>query len=316
MSPSLWVYLLLPALLLVLATVSLFSGATGLGELAQNRDFVLWDYRLPRILIAVLAGAGLGLAGALIQGVIRNPLAAPDIIGITQGAGLAATAMLVIWPDLSFGWLIPGAAAGGLLASLLVWKLAWRHRGEPARLALIGIAMGAWLAALTDWLLVSHPLEINAALVWLTGSLWGRGWEHVWLLLPVLLLLIPLALQLAYRLDLLALGDEAAEGLGAGVLRTRQLTLLVAVLLSAVSVAVCGTLSFVGLVAPHLARLLVGADHRRLLPVAAGLGALLVLVADTLARTLAPPLELPAGVLTALIGAPYFLFLLTRYKGW
>jgi len=316
MSRSLWVYLLLPALLLVLAIVSLFSGATGLGELAQNRDFVLWDYRLPRILIAVLAGAGLGLAGALIQGVIRNPLAAPDIIGITQGAGLAATAMLVIWPDLSFGWLIPGAAVGGLLASLLVWKLAWRHRGEPARLALIGIAMGAWLAALTDWLLVSHPLEINAALVWLTGSLWGRGWEHVWLLLPVLLLLIPLALQLAYRLDLLALGDEAAEGLGAGVLRTRQLTLLVAVLLSAVSVAVCGTLSFVGLVAPHLARLLVGADHRRLLPVAAGLGALLVLVADTLARTLAPPLELPAGVLTALIGAPYFLFLLTRYKGW
>lgn len=316
MSRTGWVYLLLPVALLILGVISLFSGATGLGELVQNRDFVLWDYRMPRILIALLAGAGLGLAGALIQGVIRNPLAAPDIIGITQGAGLAATAMLVVWPDLPFIWLIPGGAAGGLLAALLVWKLAWRHRAEPARLALIGIAMGAWLAAVTDWLLVSHPLEINAALVWLTGSLWGRGWEHVWLLLPVLLLLIPLALQLAYRLNLLALGDEAAEGLGAGVLRTRQLTLLVAVLLSAVSVAVCGTLSFVGLVAPHLARLLVGEDHRRLLVVAAGIGALLVLLADMLARTVAPPLELPAGVLTALIGAPYFLFLLTRYKGW
>lgn len=310
-----WIYLLLPLTLLVMVVVGLTSGATALHQIEQP-DFVLWDYRLPRILIAVLAGSGLGLAGALIQGVIRNPLAAPDVIGITQGAGLAATAMLVIWPQLSFGWLIPGAAVGGLLAATLVWKLAWRHRAEPARLALIGIALGAWLAAITDWLLVSHPLEINAALVWLTGSLWGRGWEHVWLLLPTLLLLIPLALQLAYRLDLLALGDEAAEGLGASVLRTRQLALLVAVLLSAVSVAVCGTLSFVGLVAPHLARLLVGANHSRMLPVAAGIGALLVLLADTLARTLAPPIELPAGVLTALIGAPYFLFLLTRYKGW
>lgn len=309
-----WVYLALPVSLLLVAVVSLLSGATALQDIEQ--DFVLWDYRLPRIFIALLAGAGLGLAGALIQGVIRNPLASPDIIGITQGAGLAATAMLVFWPDLPFGWLIPAAVLGGLLAALAVWKLAWRHRAEPARLALIGIALGAWLAAVTDWLLVSHPLEINAALVWLTGSLWGRGWEYVWLLAPVLMVLIPLGLMLAYRLDLLALGDEAAEGLGAGVLRTRQMALLVAVLLSAVSVAVCGTLSFVGLVAPHLARLLVGADHRRMLPVSAGIGALLVLVADMLARTLAPPLELPAGVLTALIGAPYFLFLLTRYKGW
>lgn len=310
------VYLLLPLMLLAVAISSLLSGATDLASLDQSRDFVLWDYRFPRILIALMAGAGLGIAGALIQGVIRNPLAAPDVIGITQGAGLAATALLVIFPQIAFGWLVLAATAGGMVAALLVWKLAWRYRAEPARLALIGIALGTWLAALTDWLLVSHPLDINAALVWLTGSLWGRGWEHVWLLLPGLILLIPVAMQMAYRLDLLALGDEVAEGLGIGVTRTRQLALLVAVLLSAISVAVCGTLSFVGLVAPHLARLLVGAEHRRMLPVAAGVGAMLVLVADMLARTLAPPLELPAGVLTALIGAPYFLFLLTRYKGW
>lgn len=310
------VYALLSLMLLGVAISSLLSGATDLASLKQSQGFVLWDYRFPRILIAMLAGAGLGMAGALIQGVIRNPLAAPDVIGITPGAGLAATAVLMFYPQISLGWLVLAATAGGMVAALLVWKLAWRYRTEPARLALIGIALGAWMAALTDWLLVSHPLDINAALVWLTGSLWGRGWTHVWLLLPGLVLLMPVAMQLAYRLDLLALGDEAAEGLGVGVAPTRQLALFVAVLLSAISVAVCGTLSFVGLVAPHLARLLVGSKHRRMLPVAAGVGALLVLVADMLARTLAPPLELPAGVLTALIGAPYFLFLLTRYKGW
>ncbi|MBY4677354.1 iron chelate uptake ABC transporter family permease subunit [Marinobacterium arenosum] len=315
MSQQLRLWLLLPVLLLA-ALAGLWLGALDLSTVGRGAELILTDFRLPRVLVALLAGAGLGLAGALIQGVVRNPLASPDLLGVTAGAGLAATALLVFWPALPFGWLIPGAMAGGWLAMLLLLWLARDRQLNPARLILIGIALNAWLAALTDWLLVSHPTGIDAALVWLTGSLWGRSWPQLWWLLPWLLLLLPLTLALALRLDLLALGDEAAEGLGAAVIRSRRLALLLAVMLAAVSVAVCGTLSFVGLVAPHLARLLVGAAHRRLLPASAMLGALLVLVADIAGRSLAPPLELPAGILTALIGAPYFLFLLTRYRGW
>lgn len=307
---------LLPILLLVVALSGLLLGSLDWRVVQATSADIVGELRLSRVLLAILAGAGLGLSGALTQAVVRNPLASPDLIGVTAGAGLAATALMLIWPGIAFSWLIPAAIIGALLAVLLILALAGRGALNPSRLVLVGVALSSWLAALTDWLLVSHPQKINAALVWLTGSLWGRGWDHVWVLLPWLLVLVPLALMLSLRLDLLALGDEAAEGLGANVQRSRLLALLLAVAMAAVSVAVCGAISFVGLVAPHLARMLVGGAHHRLLPVAAMVGALLVLVADIAARTLLAPIELPAGVLTALIGAPYFLFLLTRYRGW
>lgn len=307
---------LLPILLLVVALSGLLLGSLDWRAVQATSADIVGELRLSRVLLAILAGAGLGLSGALTQAVVRNPLASPDLIGVTAGAGLAATALMLIWPGIAFGWLIPAAIVGALLAVLLILALVGRGTLNPSRLVLVGVALSSWLAALTDWLLVSHPQKINAALVWLTGSLWGRGWDHVWVLLPWLVVLVPLALMLSLRLDLLALGDEAAEGLGANVQRSRLLALLLAVAMAAVSVAVCGAISFVGLVAPHLARMLVGGAHHRLLPVAAMVGALLVLVADIAARTLLAPIELPAGVLTALIGAPYFLFLLTRYRGW
>jgi len=307
---------LLPLLILCSALAGVLLGALDMAEALQNSGQVLGDLRLSRVTLALLAGAGLGLAGALTQGVVRNPLASPDLIGVTAGAGLAASSLLLLFPDLPTFWLMPAAIVGAAGALAVILWLMRGHQLDPARLVLVGIALGAWLNAITDWLLVANPQQVNAALVWLTGSLWGRGWQEALLLLPWLLVLVPASLLLALRLDLLALGDEAAEGLGAAVARSRLLALLLAVALAAVSVAVCGAISFVGLMAPHLARLLVGGAHHRMLPATAMIGALLVLLADIAARALFAPIELPAGVLTSLLGAPYFLFLLTRYKGW
>ncbi|MDI3324538.1 iron chelate uptake ABC transporter family permease subunit [Pontibacterium granulatum] len=301
--------------LLLLAIAGVMLGTLDLKQ-AMTSTWVLQELRLSRVLIAILAGAALGIAGALTQGVIRNPLASPDLIGVTAGSGLAATTTLLLFPQLAYGWLIPAAIIGGLLALLLLLWLTGDHALSPSRLVLVGIALSFWFGALVDWLLSSQPQQINAALVWLTGSLWGRGWSHVWLLLPCFLVLIPFALTLSRKLDLLALGDDTAHCLGTEVRQVRLLALSTAVALAAISVAVCGAISFIGLVAPHLARLLVGGRHLLLVPTAALLGAALLLCADIAARTLAPPIELPAGVLTSVIGAPYFMFLMLRYRGW
>jgi ferric citrate transport system permease protein len=311
-------------LLLLLAGVSLVTGAesltikTVLQTLINggDQDFIVNYYRLPRILIAILVGMGLAISGVLTQGIIRNPLASPDLMGISGGAGLSACTVLLIWPNINNVWLPPVALLGGFSAALIIWLLNRWHSPSPARLALVGIAISAFLSSCINFLLVLHPVEVNSAMIWLTGSLWGRNWDYLWPLLPWLIILVPFSFYLAWSLDLFALGEETANALGVDTQRLQVIALLSSVALASVSVAVCGTIGFVGLLAPHLARLLVGSRHKLILPCAALIGALLVLSADTLARNLAPPLELPAGVLTAILGAPYFLFLLHRYKGY
>ncbi|WP_028866198.1 FecCD family ABC transporter permease [Psychromonas aquimarina] len=312
------------SLLLFLSLISLFSGAqsltvkTVISTLINggDADFIINQYRLPRIFIAVLTGIGLAVSGVLTQGIIRNPLASPDLMGISGGAGLSACTVLLIRPDINISWLPPAALLGGFSAALFIWLLNRWHNPSPARLALAGIAVSAFLTSCINFLLVLHPVEVNSAMIWLTGSLWGRSWDYIWPLLPWLIILVPFSFYLAWSLDLCALGDETAGALGVNTQRLQIMALASAVALASVCVAVCGTISFVGLLAPHLARLLVGSRHKLILPAAALTGALLVLSADTLARNLAPPLELPAGVLTAVLGAPYFIFLLHRYKGW
>jgi ABC-type Fe3+-siderophore transport system permease subunit len=311
-------------LLVILAVYSLFNGAHHLSAntvvstlfYAGDQDFIVNHYRLPRLFIAILVGMGLAVSGVLTQAIIRNPLASPDLMGISGGAGLAACTVLLTQPDINPAWLPVIALLGGFTAAFLIWWLNNRHQPSPARLALLGIAISAFLSSCINFLLVLYPIEVNSAMIWLTGSLWGRNWDYIWPLLPWLLTLVPFSYYLAWRLDLFALGDETASALGVDTKRLQIMALLSAVALASVSVAVCGTIGFVGLLAPHLARLLVGSQHKLMLPVAALIGALLVLSADTLARNLAPPLELPAGVLTAILGAPYFVFLLHRYKGW
>ncbi|WP_394143381.1 FecCD family ABC transporter permease [Vibrio atypicus] len=303
---------------------SLFIGAVNLSVsevvytllASSEHDFIINQYRLPRLVLAIGVGAGLGLSGALVQGIIRNPLASPDLMGISAGAGLAATSLLVFQPDASLYMLPLCALLGGLLAAGMIMGLAYFTDPTPARLALIGIAISAFLTSGIDFLMIVNPIEINTAMVWLTGSLWGRNWDQVPFIWWTLALLLPLSFWLAWRLDIMGLGEETATSLGISPNKMQFCALLCAVILASVSVSVCGTISFVGLLAPHLARMLFGHNHRLLLPAAAGLGALLVLISDMLARGLQPPIELPAGVLTSLIGAPYFIFLLQRYKGW
>ncbi|MGF1697175.1 iron chelate uptake ABC transporter family permease subunit [Vibrio lamellibrachiae] len=295
-----------------LSIYEVFSALTSMSE----QDFIINQYRLPRFILAIGVGAGLGLSGALVQGIIRNPLASPDLMGISAGAGLAATALLVYWPSAPLIWLPISALTGGVAAALMILALAYLSNPTPARLALIGIAISAFLGSGIDFLMIVNPIEINTAMIWLTGSLWGRNWEQVPFIWWTLALLVPLSYWLAWRLDIMGLGEETAASLGVSPNKIQLLALGCAVILASVSVSVCGTISFVGLLAPHLSRMLFGHNHKLLLPGAAIIGSLLVLASDVLARGIQPPIELPAGVLTSLIGAPYFIFLLQRYKGW
>ncbi|WP_145513580.1 Fe(3+) dicitrate ABC transporter permease subunit FecD [Yersinia massiliensis] len=308
-------------LLLLAVYCSLSFGTQTLGwrqivsafNVQDSYHFTLYDYRLPRTLLALVVGASLAVSGVLVQGVIRNPLASPDILGVNHAAGLTSVIALTLFPALSVMWLPPLAFVGGLLAFILL-RLAAGRTSPPVRLALTGVALTALYASLTDFIMLSHPLEINTALLWLTGSLWGRGWSFIYVALPWLLLLLPLSFGLCRSLDVMALGEVSAATLGTSVRWVVSLSLLLAVALAAVSVAICGPISFIGLVAPHLARRLVGGRHRWMLPASMLIGSLILLLSDLLARTLAPPLELPAGILTAVIGAPYFFWLLMRTR--
>lgn len=279
---------------------------------ADSRHFTLVGYRLPRALLALFIGAALALSGVLVQGIVRNPLASPDILGINHAAGLTSVAAVMLFPALSIFWLPPLAFVGGVLAFVLLKQLTG-NRG-PLRLALLGVALTATYASLTDWLMLSHPSDINQALLWLTGSLWGRSWPHVWIALPTLALLLPLGMLFCKDLDVIALGEARAATLGVSLRWVPLLVLLLAVALAAVSVAICGPIGFVGLVAPHLTRKLVGGRHHWLMPAAMLVGAEIMLLADLLARTLRPPVEIPAGVMTAIIGAPWFFWLLMRTR--
>ncbi|NAX48559.1 Fe(3+) dicitrate ABC transporter permease subunit FecD [Photobacterium halotolerans] len=307
-------------LLMFSALGSLLWGAVNLTFVQVSHGFVassehyftVFEYRFPRILIALLVGAMLASAGVLIQGVIRNPLASPDILGVSHGAGLAAVALMTLFPTLSVYWL-PGAALAGGLLSAVILALVCGRKMAPVRLAITGVALAALYGSAIDFLMLTQPLEINNALLWLTGSLWGRGWSQLAMLWPWWCLL-PVVLWLSHALNLLTLGDERATSLGISVFWVRVGALLVAVAWTSAAVAVCGPLSFLGLVAPHLARQLVGGRHQILLPTAMLVGALLLLVADLLARTIDPPLELPAGIMTAIIGVPYFLYLLVKMR--
>lgn len=313
-------FILLVCLLLLTFVVSLRYGTHTLTfdqmRLAvspgDTNHFPLFEYRLPRSLLAMLVGAALALSGVLVQGIIRNPLASPDILGVNHAAGLASVGALMLLPALPVLWLPPLAFTGGIVAFVLLRLMS--GRAAPLRLALMGVALTAFYASVTDYLMLSRPMEINSALLWLTGSLWGRGWNFVSVVAPWLLALLPLSLVFCRDLDVLALGDDSASTLGIRVRGVQRLVLLLAVALAAISVAACGPIGFIGLVAPHLTRKLVGGRHRVLIPAALLVGALILLLADVLARTLHPPLELPAGVLTAVIGAPYFFWLLMRTR--
>jgi len=311
-------------LVVVAAVVGLLAGSLWL----RTGDVVQWmhgiapdligrafDERLPRVLSAVLAGAALALAGCVVQGTVRNPLAEPGILGITAGAGLGA--VIVVTSGISGGrpLLIALAVALGLGTFALVAGLAWRGGLLPDRFVLVGIGCGYGLSAITTFLLLrSDPWATPRILTWLSGTTYGRTLPDVLPVAIVLVLAVPVLFAFRHRLDLLAVDDDTPRILGVRLERTRLFVLAIAAVLAAVSVVAVGVVGFVGLIAPHLARSLVGARHGRSIPVSMVIGGLLVCVADTLGRTLIAPSQLPAGLMIALVGAPYFVWLLRRSR--
>lgn len=281
----------------------------------NNYGFIVNTLRLPRMLVAALVGLALGISGTILQGLTRNPLAAPGILGINAGAGLMAVALIVALPGLPSGMISVAAFGGAVMVAILIYLLAWRGGDSPMRLILVGIGLGAVIGALTTLMITFGEINnVQRALIWLAGSVYGRSWQELWSLLPWVGIFAPLAFLLARDLNALNLGEDVARGLGIPLVARRGLLLLAAVALAGASVAAAGVIGFVGLMAPHIARRLVGPDHIGLLPVAGLIGSLVVVSADLVGRTLLAPIELPCGLITAAVGAPFFIYLLWRQR--
>ncbi|AZV53762.1 iron ABC transporter permease [Bacillus pumilus] len=320
-------------LLCLTAAVVLYSLNTGTLKLSPlvvvktlfgfgdfQSETVLFDYRLPRIVVTMLAGIGLGIAGGILQSLSRNPLADPGIIGLNAGAAFGLIVFVTYFHALEGNpsLLIPlFTFGGGLLAAAVIVLLAYnRQEGlVPIRLILVGIAVAAGFSALTLYLSLKLDEDTYTfASRWLVGNVWGRDWIHVLALLPWIVCLVPLTLMQSNTLNALTLGDAVASSVGVRVQRQRLLLLTLAVGLASASVSMTGGIGFIGLVAPHLARRLVGSLHQYFLPVSALLGLLILVSADTIGRSIFAPNAIPAGVVVAFIGAPYFLYLLTKTK--
>lgn len=321
---------------LLLGAAAVFVISTGLGEMkisplnvlkvffgggSKMESLVIQQFRLPRIIVALMSGIGLAVAGGILQGMIRNPLASPDILGITGGAAVAVVGFLAIFSDknhvltVSIKWMPVAAFIGAAVVAFLVYILAWKKGVSPFRLILIGIGLMSLTKALTTFMMVLGPIyQASQANIWLTGTVYGSTWENVSILFPWTLLLLIMTFVFARRLNVQELGDELATSVGSAVQRQRFLLLLIGTGLTGGAVAFGGAIGFVGLMAPHIARKLVGSAFEVLVPVSALIGAILVVTADLIGRTIMSPIEIPAGVFTAAIGAPYFVYLLYKNR--
>lgn len=330
---SLWLDSRVPKTLLILTIVSLIviTASISYGEYyispmdviktlwgfdtSSDFQFIINTLRLPRTLTAWLVGMGLAIAGCIMQTITRNPLADPSIIGINAGAGLTAVLFIVVFPSLPIALLPFSAFVGGILLALAIYAVAWQGENSIIRLILVGIGFNFIVSAITN--IITTFGEINSvsqALIWLTGSVYGKTMTQVLVLLPWILIFTSLTWIMSKELNSLNLGDNLGLGLGLPLQKT-QLTLLISsVALSSASVSIAGAVGFVGLIAPHIARFLVGNTHQGLIPVTGLIGGLLVVSADLLGRLLFTPLELPCGIITAIIGAPYFIFLLSKSR--
>ncbi|KZE47491.1 iron ABC transporter permease [Brevibacillus parabrevis] len=285
------------------------------GMNGEGSDLIITQFRLPRIVAALLIGAALAVSGSLLQGVIRNPLASPDLLGVTGGASVAVVAFMTAFTSYSIHYVPIIAIAGAFAAASVNYSFAWKKGVTPSRLVLIGIGISTAMSALTMFLLLSGPAYLAAQVLnWMTGSLYGTNWSYIKAIWPWIVALIPLSLLYAKELDIQALGEETAIGLGSRLQTSRMVAMLLSVTLAGVAVGIAGTISFIGLLAPHMARKLVGNRYRIVIPTAALIGAIVLLLADLAGRMLFLPLDIPAGVFTAGVGAPFFLYLLFRRK--
>jgi iron complex transport system permease protein len=291
---------------------------TLMGQGTFKEEFVLYSVRLPRILITLLAGMALALSGAILQGITRNDLADPGIIGINAGAGVAIAVFFLFFPIEagSFVYLLPLVAFGGaVLTAFFIYVLAYSKNAglQPVSLVLIGVGFSLALSGAMIVLISSADrTKVDFIAKWLAGNIWGTDWPFIWALLPWLVVLVPFTLYKSNRLNLLGLSEPVAIGVGVSVERERIHLLLTAVALAASAVSVTGGISFIGLIAPHIAKALVGPRNQLFIPVAVLLGGWLLLFADTLGRNIIEPSGVPAGVMVSFIGAPYFVYLLLK----
>lgn len=315
--------LMLTVLLLGMMLLALSLGSAGysvqeiikgfLSEESSDVYVVVYNLRLPRVIMAIEVGASLAVSGALLQAVMRNPLADPGIIGVSAGAATAATTILLIYPTLLS--LVPlFAFSGAVFACILIYVLAWREGVDPVRLILSGVAINTVLGAYNAFLQMLNSDNLSGVLAFMNGSLSGVTWERIYVITAYASLGLLFSAGCAKSANILQLGDEMAEGLGIDVDRVRLFLSAVGAFLAAATVAVAGMIGFLGLVVPHICRMIVGSDYKLLIPVSALLGALLLLAADTLGRTLINGMEIPVGIVMAATGGPFFLYML-RKKG-
>jgi len=302
----------------VLHVIGAQLGVVDAGEVSQRDLSVVWNLRIPRALLGALVGASLAMAGASLQGLFGNPLADPGVVGVTHGASLGAVAAIVLGVAEWGMWAIPIAAfVGGVATTALIYLLArpGKGAGSNVTLLLIGIAIGAACSAMIGFFTyIANDVQLQSLVFWQMGSLASAEWADLIAAAPVFVIGTIALLRLSTALDMLALGERQAQHIGLDVRRTRIALITFSALLVGSAVAFAGSIGFVGLVIPHFVRLLAGPAHRWLLPLSAALGALLIVVADTAARTLDPPSEIPLGLFTMALGAPFFLWLVMRQK--
>ncbi|MFJ7731076.1 FecCD family ABC transporter permease [Lysinibacillus sp. NPDC097231] len=290
-----------------------------IGKGSEFDQLIIIDFRLPRIFIAAFAGMALAVAGAILQGIIKNPLASPEIIGISAGGGAAVVGFLAIFSDsnhslrVSIEWLPLAGFIGATFVGFIVYFFAWKDGVTPTRLVLIGIGVSAFMQAITTILMIIGPIyQASEANKWITGSVKSADWHQIQIIVPLIIVLLLITFFITRQLNVQELGDDTAASLGQSVQKTRLFLMLLSSSLVASAIAFAGSIGFVGLMAPHIARRIVGPAFGVLIPTCAAIGALLVMVADMIGRTAFSPLEVPAGVFTAAIGAPYFIYLLFR----
>ena len=311
---------MLIAVILSIFKGTLYFSAQGVLEVflgksqEQLTQHIIWNVRLPRTLIAMMVGFNMAVAGALLQGILRNPLASPNIIGVNSGAGLAAVIVMSLMPG-NIKMLPSAAFLGALLAGLIIYSLARREgRSTGITIILAGVSLGALLSAFTTARMILHSDELGITYTWLAGSLIGRGWPYFSLIWPYSLAGGLVAIFLSPRINLFLLGEEVGKNLGLSVEISRLMIIINASVLAGSAVSVAGTIGLIGIIAPHTARMIIGNDYRYLVILSGILGGLLLVTSDTLARTLFQPLEIPVGIFTAILGAPFFYFLLRQKR--
>ncbi|MBY2476494.1 iron ABC transporter permease [Clostridioides difficile] len=328
-SKALLVISILVVLIFITFLVSLNMGSfsiepmdvikTFLGQGQRNHEIAIFKLRLPRIVIALLVGSALSTAGVILQGVTKNDLADSGILGINSGAAL----FVVVYIYLMNGNVYEGmsnltvftmpivALVGALFGAFLIYSLAWKGGINSSRLLLIGIGINiAFTSILTIFQLKFTTQEFNRVMAWTSGSIWGTSWKYVIAVLPFIVVFMGITMYKAKYIDVLNLGDEVSTSLGVEVEKQRRRLIIYAVILSGVSTAVAGSISFLGLIAPHIGRKIIGPKHKRLIPVSALIGTLLLLVADTISRNILAPIEIPVGIVVSIIGVPYFIYLM------